>query len=67
MSSKSITIKFTDGNTKTAVVSTRLRDGRADVRMYEEEDWEILHFGRDDGRGWVEILAAPVRSVLWWT
>jgi hypothetical protein len=64
--SKSIIIKFTDGETKTIVVSTH-RDGRPDVRLYDSEDWEIIHFGRDAGNGWTEVLAAPVRSVLWWT
>lgn len=66
MTSRKITIKFTDGEHRDLVVSVD-RQGRAEVKMYESEDWEIIHFGRNDGRGWVELLAAPVRSVLWWT
>ena len=51
---KRITVHLTDGTDRTMVIT--------EIRI----DGPIIRFGRDDGSGWREFLAAPLTSIISW-
>ena len=62
MISKRITIWLINGESHVLVCAW---DNRKRQTVVKVED-DILRFGRDDGEGWRELLAAPRTSVLYW-
>jgi hypothetical protein len=63
-----IMVRTIDGETHSMVVDQHPDTRMAHVRLFEHENWSILHFGRTDDEtlGWRELAAFPVRSVIGW-
>jgi len=57
---KRITVHLTDGTDRTMVVSL------IKVESDAAGNGIIARFGRDDGNGWREFLAAPLMSIISW-
>lgn len=63
MSQRRITVKFVDGEERELVI-----DRRGGIRYDCGDDGKavVAKFGRNDGSGWYELLAAPLTSIINW-
>ena len=57
---KRITVHLTDGTDRNLVVSL------IQITSDQAGNGVIARFGRDDGKGWCELLAAPLTSIVSW-
>lgn len=57
---KRITVHLNDGTDRKMVVSL------IDIVSDPAGNGIIARFGRDDGKGWREFLAAPLTSIISW-
>jgi hypothetical protein len=55
-----ITVHLIDGTERDMVISKIKYDTTNDCTPV------VARFGRDDGNGWVEFLAAPLTSIIYW-
>ena len=56
-----VTVHLTDGTDKTMVIGNSVLHP---LGFWIEDG--VAHFGRDDGNGWHEFLAAPLTSIICW-
>jgi hypothetical protein len=57
---KHITVHLIDGTDRKLCVSL------IQIESDSAGNGVIVRFGRDDGRGWCELLAAPLTSIVSW-
>ncbi len=61
MNYRRIEIEYNDGTNQNITI-----DEFKGVRFYPDENYQVAHFGRDDGHGWRELVAAPLTSIKKW-
>lgn len=62
-----ITIRFMNGESHVLTVNYNPATGKPDVKITGDSPaTAVAHFGRDDGNGWYELLAAPLANIQSW-